>query len=59
MAFGMGTLLQNPDFVMQLVIDRALVEHTAKVHGDARTLGETAAFIAHDLGLTVAKREAE
>lgn len=59
MAFGMRTLLQSPDFLMELIVDRALVEHTAKVYGSARTLGETAAFIAKDLGLTVARREAE
>ena len=59
MAFGMGTLLKSPEFLMELIVDRAQVEHTAKVHGGARTLGETAAFIAKDLGLAVARREAE
>lgn len=59
MAFGMGTLLQSPEFLMELIVERARVEHTSKVHGGGRTLGETAAFIAKDLGLTLAKREAE
>jgi len=59
MAFGMGTLLQSPDFLMELIVDRARVEHQAKVSPGSRTLGETAAFIARDLGLYVAKREPE
>ena len=58
MRFGMGTLIQNPKFLIDVICQRAKQEHEEKVKPSNWTVGEIAGELLDYLGLSFVEGEA-